>query len=282
MALYPRNYFKPLAGGLDHPEGVAYGPDGFVYAGGEAGQIYRVGLDGKVMQVGTTGGFNLGLALDADANIYVCDMARAAVMRMTPGGEVSVYCEECEGARIKTPNYPCFDARGNLYVSDSGTHNGSDGKIYLIRPGGRAELFSAEAHVFTNGLCLSPNGSYIYVVESELPGISRIPILPGEKAGPCEPVIQLPPDDVPDGIAFDAGGRLYISCYAPNRIYRLESDGRLAVVVDDPTALNLSQCTNIAFAGPELDILLIASLSGWSIAAGKIDARGAALPCPRL
>ncbi len=27
--------------GLDHPEGVAWGPEGKLYAGGEAGQLYR-------------------------------------------------------------------------------------------------------------------------------------------------------------------------------------------------------------------------------------------------
>ena len=33
--------------GMDHPEGVAVGLDGKVYAGGEAGQVYRVDLENK-------------------------------------------------------------------------------------------------------------------------------------------------------------------------------------------------------------------------------------------
>lgn len=32
---------RTLATGLDHPEGIALGPDGLLYAGGEAGQVYR-------------------------------------------------------------------------------------------------------------------------------------------------------------------------------------------------------------------------------------------------
>ena len=32
---------------LDHPEAVAWGPDGRVYAGGELGQLYRVGPPDK-------------------------------------------------------------------------------------------------------------------------------------------------------------------------------------------------------------------------------------------
>jgi hypothetical protein len=37
--------FSPFADGLVHPEGVAWGPAGYVYAGGEAGQAYRADLD---------------------------------------------------------------------------------------------------------------------------------------------------------------------------------------------------------------------------------------------
>ena len=31
--------------GLDHPEGIAWGLDGYAYAGGEAGQVYRIDVD---------------------------------------------------------------------------------------------------------------------------------------------------------------------------------------------------------------------------------------------
>ena len=34
-----------LVEGLDHPEGIAWGLDGHAYAGGEAGQVYRIDVD---------------------------------------------------------------------------------------------------------------------------------------------------------------------------------------------------------------------------------------------
>ena len=37
---------------FDHPEAVAWGPDGRAYAGGEAGQLYRFSLDGKTHRGG--------------------------------------------------------------------------------------------------------------------------------------------------------------------------------------------------------------------------------------
>ena len=47
-----------FADGLDHAECVAVHPDGSVWAGGEAGQIYRVSEDVKAITVvANTGGF---------------------------------------------------------------------------------------------------------------------------------------------------------------------------------------------------------------------------------
>ena len=34
-----------LVDGLDHVEGIAWGLDGYCYAGGEAGQIYRIDVE---------------------------------------------------------------------------------------------------------------------------------------------------------------------------------------------------------------------------------------------
>ncbi len=49
--------------GFDRPEGVAYF-NGCWYAGGEAGQIWRIGPDDTVVQVASVSGMVLGVALD--------------------------------------------------------------------------------------------------------------------------------------------------------------------------------------------------------------------------
>src|SRR5690242_1105571 len=71
---------------LDHPEAVAWGPDGRVYAGGEDGQLYRFGLSDRSVETvaRVPGGFVLGLAHDADGNTYACDDRNACVHRITP------------------------------------------------------------------------------------------------------------------------------------------------------------------------------------------------------
>ena len=70
-------------GELDHPEGVTWGPDGYAYAGGEAGQIYRIDVEARTYeQIATLAGFVAGLCCDRDANIYACDIGAHRVMRV--------------------------------------------------------------------------------------------------------------------------------------------------------------------------------------------------------
>src|SRR4051812_38085206 len=92
--LYPPHALQMFASGLDHPEGIAVGSDGTIYAGGELGQIYRISEDGaNVGEMANTGGYCLGMALDSSENIYVCDMKRHAVMIIGQGGKCEVFAD---------------------------------------------------------------------------------------------------------------------------------------------------------------------------------------------
>ena len=74
-----------LVDGLDHAEGIACGPDGGVFAGGEAGQVYRIDIErAEFTEIANTGGFVLGMALDAAGNVYACDHVNQCVQKITP------------------------------------------------------------------------------------------------------------------------------------------------------------------------------------------------------
>lgn len=272
----------PFAPGLDHPEGVAWGPDSRVYAGGEAGQVYRIRLeDGTIETYANTGGFVLGMAHDAAGNVYACDMGRCDVVKVTPAGEVTTYSSGLPERAMRVPNYPVFDAAGNLYVSDSGDWGERNGFIWRIKPGGAAEVWNESANGFTNGMCLGPDGRSLYVVESTPPLISRLPINEDGSAGAREIVVELP-RTVPDGVAFDVEGNLYISMYTPDAIYRYGHDGKLTILYDDWERLILNAPTNIAFGGPDLKTLLIASLCGWNLVTAPMPIAGLPVKYPSL
>jgi len=268
---------------FDHPEAVAWGPDGRAYAGGEAGQLYRFGLDGGTLEeiARVDGGFLLGLAHDADANTYACDDRSGCVHRITPDGKITMYANGNAEQKMRVPNYPVFDESGNLYVSDSGTWRARDGFIWKVARGGTAEIWDRQANGFTNGMCLSANGRSLYVVESCPPLISRIAINPDGSAGERTIVVELP-GQVPDGVAFDVNGDLYISLYNPNIVYRLTTGGELIKLYDDWEQLMLVAPTNIAFGGPDMRTLIIASLCGWSVHTAPMAVPGLRVHYPAL
>lgn len=268
---------------FDHPEAVAWGPDGCAYAGGEAGQLYRFSLDGqKIEEVARVqGGFLLGLAHDSNANTYACDERSACVHRITPGGEVSTYASGNADQKMRVPNYPVFDGNGNLYVSDSGSWAAKDGFIWKVAPGGAADIWDRQANGFTNGMCLSADGKWLYVVESSPPLVSRVEIKADGSAGRREVVVELP-RQVPDGLAFDVAGDLYISLYNPNIVYRLTAKGELITLYDDWEQLMLVAPTNIAFGGPDMKTLLIAAICGWSVHTAAMPVRGLPVRYPKV
>jgi gluconolactonase len=115
------------------------------------------------------------------------------------------------------------------------------------------------------------------VIETGRPGVVRVSL----EGGPPEDVIELP-GTVPDGLAFDASGGLWISCYEPHCILRMDLDGSVETVLEDWTGLDITSPTNIAFAGADLSVLVLASLSGWAVKAVDAEVRGRPLHYPVL
>ena len=266
MPLINLKHAETFVEGLDHPEGVALGPDGNIYAGGEAGQVYRI--DDATRQVDAyadTGGLNLGMALDAAANLYICTADRGAVYKVTPDGAVSQYSAGSETRPMRTPNYPAFDAQGNLFVADSGAWYGDDGCIFCVAPDGTTAVIDTKNSQFPNGCALSPDGQFLYIAMSlSPPRIVRFPVEGGRKIGPTETVVELP-KVVPDGLAFCADGGFLISCYRPDTILRVLPNGDLTVLMDDYEGTILGAPTNVCFGGPDLSVLFWANLGRWHL-----------------
>lgn len=270
-----------LADEMDHPEGVAVAPDGTVWCGGEAGQIYRIDpAKGRAEQVAGTGGFVLGIAFAPDGSwMAICDAKNGAVMRMdTETMRVDSLAETVGDTRLETPNYPVFGSDGTLYVSDSGSFEQATGRVYAFDADGRGRLWAGSELTFPNGMTLDADESYLYVVESFLPAICRFRIRPDGSAGPRE-LFTNEVVHVPDGLAFDIEGNLYCPCYAPSRIYRIDPKGRTSILVEDILSHAISNCTNVAFGGPEFKTLYIANLGRWHIARLDLPVPGLPLAC---
>lgn len=251
-----------LVDGLDHPEGVAYDHDsGILYAGGEAGQIYAIRTgSGSFDEVARTAGFALGLAVDGAGRVVVCDGDDGAIWVVTDGQPVR-YLARAADRDLMMPNYPAFAPDGTLYFSDSGRWKEDVGAVIAVPPDGEAHVFDTTLNRFPNGCAVTPDGSELWMIQSEGPDVSRYDLATG---GPPETVVRLP-GTVPDGIALTADGGAVISCYRPDRIYYLDPDGDLSVLIEDPQGTVLAAPTNVCFIGDELNLLVSANLGRWHL-----------------
>lgn len=260
---------------LDHPECVVVGPDGAVWCGGERGQVYRIEPDGSgFTEVASTGGFSLGMAFGPDGALYVCDLATRSVIRVDVGdGRCETFATGTPERPMQTPNYPVFDDAGRLYVSDSGSADAPGPGIYRFAGDGSGELWHEGPLWFANGMALAPDGRALYVAETFARAITRVAVEPDGSAGARERVATV--DALPDGLAVAADGTLYVGCYEPSQILRIDPAGAVRCLVADPTAHTLCHPTNVALLG---DTLLAANLGRWHITALTLDQRGGESP----
>jgi gluconolactonase len=261
---------------LDHPEGVAVHRDGSVWCGGERGQIYRVDPEGGAFEeVASTGGFSLGMAFDRDDDLVVCDLKHAAVMKVdTRTGRVERLSAGAADRSMSIPNYPAFDREGRLYVSDSHRFGTPGPGVFRVDPDGTTTLWYDLDVVFANGLALAPDGSSLYVVETFANDVFRIPIDEDGSAGEREEVASLP-GAWPDGLAFDVEGNLYVGCYEPSQVLRIDPGGTVEVLFREWSAHLLAHPTNLAFRG---STMFTANLGRWHLTRLEVGVEGLQLP----
>jgi gluconolactonase len=262
---------------LDHPEGVAVHPDGSVWCGGERGQIFRLNAAGtSIEEVASTDGFALGMAFDRSAeHLFVCDLKHAAVYRVeTTSGRVDRFTDGAPERSFRIPNFPAFDAHGRLYVSDSYGFGQRGPGVFRVDPDGRTELWFDRDVTFANGIAIAPDGSWLYVAETFASNLFRIEIRDDGTAGARQEVATLP-GSLPDGLAFDVEGNLYIGCYEPSQVLRIDPTGAIEVLWRDVTAHTLAHPTNLAFRGTTM---FTSNLGRWHLTRLEVEVEGLRLP----
>ncbi len=261
------------ADGLDHPEDLAFDREGVLWAGGELGQVYRLPERGRVEMVTSVGGFCLGLTFSAADELYICNAKLACVIKVEKNGRSKLFADSAEGHKLKLPNYSVFDSSGNLFVSDSGDWTKSSGCILRFNSRGHGKVFLNDSQPFPNGLALSADERFLFVARSHTDDVLKIEIREDGSAGDRE-VYATGLERVPDGLAFDAAGNLYVSCYASDNIYRVSPEHEVKLLAYDRAGTALARPTNIAFGGPGNNELYVANLGRWHISRIKLGIKG--------
>jgi sugar lactone lactonase YvrE len=135
-----------------------------------------------------------GLAVDTWGNVYVADTGNAAVVEIpsnTALGGAAPMLQYTGAPTFTTPVGVAVDSKGNVYVADEGN---PAGEIVRIPPGG-GDL---------QPLSLNPSGSALFL---------NLPLLGGQGIS------------VPNGVAVDAAGDVYVSDSGTNTIWEAPAAG---------------------------------------------------------
>jgi gluconolactonase len=273
--------FETFASGLDHPECIAFDGEGNVWAGGEAGQIYRIDPSGAVTTIATLGGFNAGLAFSpVNRSLYVCN-AKLGIFRVESNGSHALFAAHAGEHKIVCPNYPLFDRRGRLYVTDSGKWKQGNGYLLRFDQDGGGTIV-AGPFGYANGLALSADERHLFMVESDTDRVFRFALNANGELSPAE-IYADRIGRLPDGLALDVEGNLYVACYASDEIWRISPSGEKQVLAWDYHAIVLSRPTNLAWGmgssgGDNRDVLYVSNLGRDTVTRARLPGvRGQAL-----
>lgn len=216
----------------------------FAFGKGFPSRIRRLGLDGRVTTVLENSGSN-GLAIDAQGRLVAATHKYKALSRYTlPQGERASVAAQYDGNVFNSPNDMAIAADGTIYFTDPDYQKAAapGGQpvtgVYRVATDGKVTLVDGTLRN-PNGIALSPNGDTLYVVASR--GMRAYPIKNGVPQQGRELVTGL---EVPDGMAVDCHGNLYVTEHTAKRARVFSPQGQeLATIRVD------ANITNAAFGG---------------------------------
>jgi sugar lactone lactonase YvrE len=221
-------------------EDVVVAPDGTVYTGTEDGQIFRVSHDGsKVESIGHTGGRPLGLELDGDGRLLVCD-SKTGLLRLDPKtGDIEPITDRVAGTKMMFCNNAAIAGDGTVYFSDSSTQYGIEdwmkdfvehtrtGRLLRLDPDGSITVLETGL-AFANGVALAADESFVAVAETRARTVVRH-WLTGERAGQRDFLVEDLPG-YPDNISRGSDGLIWVTISSPtNPVAELLGKGPLGL-----------------------------------------------------
>ncbi len=215
----------PGAGAEDVVVGTRGADEGAVFTGTEDGSIWRVSHDGrKIDEVANTGGRPLGIELDVDGRLLVCDAHRGLVRVDTVTGALEAVADSVAGARMAFCNNAAVASDGTIWFSDSSTKFGIEqwkddfvqdtrtGRLLRRDPDGTITVVDQGLR-FANGVALSTAEDFVVVAETAGRTLVRH-WLTGERAGQRDLLAQDLPG-YPDNIARGSDGLIWVTIATP-------------------------------------------------------------------
>src|SRR5262249_42475495 len=183
------------------------------------------------------------IRFDRDGRMYIADYKNHNVLVLERGSsEPQVYFHSDD---FNQPNDLTVADDGTIYASDPNWRR-RDGQVWRIVRGldgkGQGEVMTVERKLgTTNGLDLSPEGTTLYVDESETREIWAYRLEGAKLAAPR--LVRKFPDFGLDGLRTDIDGLIYVTRILKGTVAALTPNGKLVREIP----LQAKEPTNLAF-----------------------------------
>jgi len=202
------------------------GPDeGAVFTGTADGSIFRLSHDGsQVDRIAQTQGRPLGLEIDLEGRLLVCDAHRGLLRVDTRSGAIEAVVADVDGRAMKFCNNAAIASDGTVWFSDSSTmfgvedwksdlvQNTRTGRLLRLDPDGCVTVV-IDGLAFANGVALSHREDFVAVAETGARTVVRH-WLAGPKAGTRDLLCDELPG-YPDNIARGSDDLIWVTIASP-------------------------------------------------------------------
>lgn len=215
----------PGPGAEDVVVGLSGPDEGAVFTGTADGSIFRISHDGgKVDRIAQTQGRPLGLEIDVDGRLLVCDAYKGLLRVEIASGAIEAVTDSIGGTAMKFCNNAAIASDGTVWFSDSSRKFGIDdwksdfvqntrtGRLLRLNPDGTIDTV-LDGLAFANGVALSSSEDFVAVAETGARTVVRRWIA-GNRAGLRDLLCSNLPG-YPDNIARGSDGLIWVTIASP-------------------------------------------------------------------
>jgi hypothetical protein len=227
--------------GFEGPEGLCFDSVGNLYVGSTTGRITRITPDGARSVFAETGRSLAGLATGPQDEIFAAAFDTGEVLAVSQIGVVRVAT-----FGLDSPNAIVFDPNQRALVSAFGLEGFP--QVAAIEFDGTWRTLTVKIPS-PNGMAFGPGG-FLYVADTFMNRVVRLQI---DRFGEAttDPEVYASGIGLPDGIAFDQAGNLYVA-----------GDGIITVITQEPDLVEILYGTTGALDYPASVAFLVSPSNG--------------------
>jgi len=221
---------KPFLDGLCFPEGPRWHAGKLWFSDMHAKRVMRAGMDGRAEVVVEVPERPSGLGWLPDGRLLVVSMYDRRLLRLDPSGLTEV----ADLSKIATfhANDMVVDRHGRAYVGNFGFdliagEAPRPTSLALVEPDGKTRVAASEL-VFPNGMVITPDGRSLIVAESFAARLTAFEIAADGSLSNRRVFAALDGGAVPDGIALDAEGAVWVASPLTGECLRVHEGGRVS------------------------------------------------------